>query len=222
MSSPPTSPRTPAADRPRPRFGVIAGLFALTAVGGVLPWWLIAVTPMTWADYPLWGFSPVLPLCLYGGAFLRSRAASIALPAAAWLLQGLLLAAWWGDWEPGWAGREGGGPAWWWAFSSATPWVFGCLAATAAAGWLLRDRRPAAGVLGLGLGSAAAFFLVTNFGVWLSGGYPRTFGGLLACYAAAVSFFRGTVISACVFVPALFWLPAAVRRPVADPAPAAA
>ena len=210
-------------DRPRPRRSVVAGLFALTAAAGVLPWWLIEHTPMTWRDYPLWGFSPVLPLCLYGGAFLRSRAASVLIPAAAWAAQGLLLAAWWGEWEPGWRTREAGGMAWGWAVSGATGWVVGCLAATAAAGWLLRRRRPAAGVLGLGLGSAVAFFLVTNFGSWFGNpAYPQTIGGLLASYAAGLPFFRGTLLSVAVFVPALFFLPAAVRRPVPAAAPAAA
>lgn len=39
--------------------------------------------------------------------------------------------------------------------------------------------------------SAASFFLITNFGVWMSGGlYPQTFDGLLQCYTAGLAFYR--------------------------------
>lgn len=43
--------------------------------------------------------------------------------------------------------------------------------------------------------SSVSFFLVTNFGVWAMGdgvGYAKDVSGLLACYAAALPFFRGT------------------------------
>jgi len=41
------------------------------------------------------------------------------------------------------------------------------------------------------IGTGILFFLISNAGVWmLSGMYPRTFSGLMACYAAAIPFFR--------------------------------
>lgn len=41
------------------------------------------------------------------------------------------------------------------------------------------------------IGTGILFFLVSNAGVWiLSGMYPRTFSGLMTCYAAAIPFFR--------------------------------
>jgi hypothetical protein len=50
-------------------------------------------------------------------------------------------------------------------------------------------------------GAPVAFFLISNFGVWVSGGslpgavaYPHTFSGLAECYAAALPFFRGTLV----------------------------
>ena len=53
------------------------------------------------------------------------------------------------------------------------------------------------GALGKGLSVVLApfiFFLVSNLGVWLAGHlYPRTFGGLIDCYIAAIPFFRGTI-----------------------------
>lgn len=41
------------------------------------------------------------------------------------------------------------------------------------------------------VGSGVLFFLISNFGVWiLSDMYPHTGSGLVACYAAAVPFYR--------------------------------
>jgi len=61
-------------------------------------------------------------------------------------------------------------------------------------------RRPRIGPLmlpGLSLAASGIFFLVSNFGAWLSPelGYPRTLGGLTACYIAAIPFLDETVIA---------------------------
>jgi uncharacterized membrane protein YeaQ/YmgE (transglycosylase-associated protein family) len=43
---------------------------------------------------------------------------------------------------------------------------------------------------------AICFYLITNFGVWLSGTmYPMTFAGLISSYIAAIPFFRMTLVS---------------------------
>lgn len=41
--------------------------------------------------------------------------------------------------------------------------------------------------------SSIAFFLITNFGVWLLG-YPKSFAGLLECYTLAIPFFRNSLL----------------------------
>ena len=49
------------------------------------------------------------------------------------------------------------------------------------------------------------FYVVTNFGMWLfSGIYPRTLGGLEACYIAAIPFFQNTVAGDLVYTGLLF------------------
>ena len=40
-----------------------------------------------------------------------------------------------------------------------------------------------------GLCGASIFFIVTNFMVWLGGGYSYTAGGLITCYTAAIPFY---------------------------------
>ena len=50
----------------------------------------------------------------------------------------------------------------------------------------------------------AAFFLISNFGVWLGGWYPMTGTGLLACYTNAIPFFGYTVTGDLVFTVLIF------------------
>lgn len=102
----------------------------------------------------------------------------------------------------------------WPFFHSAMPFVYGCLAVNVLIGrWLLgRSRSPlrigAAAVL-----AAVQFFLVTNFGVWLTSVlnpsaalaiYPPTFAGLVECYTAALPFFRNTLVGDLVSSGVLF------------------
>lgn len=49
------------------------------------------------------------------------------------------------------------------------------------------------------------FYLVTNFGVWLTSGmYPMTEVGLFECYVAAIPFFRNTFLGDLVYTVLLF------------------
>lgn len=58
-----------------------------------------------------------------------------------------------------------------------------------------------------------SFFLLSNYAVWVgSEMYPHTFGGLIACYAAGVPFYRNDLASTAVFCAIAFGLPALARR----------
>jgi hypothetical protein len=53
--------------------------------------------------------------------------------------------------------------------------------------------------------STVIFFLVSNFGVWMGSRlYPKSFSGLLACYAAAVPYLQGTLLGNLFYSGALF------------------
>ncbi|HTV64416.1 MAG TPA: DUF6580 family putative transport protein [Bryocella sp.] len=55
------------------------------------------------------------------------------------------------------------------------------------------------------LACSVSFFLISNFTVWFAGSmYPRTFNGLMACYVAAVPFFRNAVVSDLLFSAVFF------------------
>tara|TARA_Y100001970_G_scaffold294350_1_gene451240 strand:+ start:5288 stop:5788 length:501 start_codon:yes stop_codon:yes gene_type:complete len=46
---------------------------------------------------------------------------------------------------------------------------------------------------------AVIFYIVTNFGVWMSGMYPNTLQGLYTCYFLAIPFFGYTLLSTFIF-----------------------
>jgi hypothetical protein len=72
-------------------------------------------------------------------------------------------------------------------------------------GWWLQKRVSVRNVLVASVAGPGVFFLISNFGVWLAGGmYPPTFGGLAACYAAAIPFYGNSLISGALFSGILF------------------
>jgi hypothetical protein len=53
--------------------------------------------------------------------------------------------------------------------------------------------------------SSVSFFIITNFGIWLSTNYyPKTGVGFAACYTLAIPFFHQTLLSDLFFVGVLF------------------
>jgi hypothetical protein len=67
------------------------------------------------------------------------------------------------------------------------PFVYGCFALNVLLGFWIRRQKSAARVIAAVLIGAGIFFLVTNFGSWLAfDTFPKTPGGLLACYASAI------------------------------------
>ena len=54
--------------------------------------------------------------------------------------------------------------------------------------------------------SALIFFVVSNFGVWITGGYPFDFNGLLSCYIAAIPFFKNTLLASLFYSSILYFI----------------
>ena len=73
--------------------------------------------------------------------------------------------------------------------------------------------------------NSVQFFLLTNFGSWIwFKSYPQTASGLMACYIAAIPFFRWTLFGDLFYVGVFFGLHAWLSRRVAtsERVPAAA
>lgn len=78
---------------------------------------------------------------------------------------------------------------------------------------LLRTRTTWLRGIAAALLGPTSFFVLSNFAVWAgSGMYPRDGSGLLACYAAAVPFYRNDLISTSVVLAIALGVPALVRR----------
>jgi hypothetical protein len=90
-------------------------------------------------------------------------------------------------------------------FHDQMPAVYLAFGLTVGLGRMLRPRRRVAPVALATLAASLLFFVLTNFGVWATGSlYPTTFEGLLACYVAAVPFFRNTLLGDVLYSAALF------------------
>jgi|SRR6185437_2605254 len=58
-----------------------------------------------------------------------------------------------------------------------------------------------------------AFFLMSNFAVWLGGDmYPKTIGGLSTCYVAGLPFYRNDLVSTTIVAGLAFGVPVLLRR----------
>jgi hypothetical protein len=135
--------------------------------------------------------TPIGAMALFGGARLRPRiaiAASLGAMALSdvglWLIMGHDL------------------------LTPMKPVVYGCFIAIAAGGtWLRRrglDRRPG-WIAAAAVAGGLLFFFATNFAVWaLSDLYPKTGGGLAACFVAAIPFYRNTLLGDLFWSAALF------------------
>lgn len=126
--------------------------------------------------------SPVTAIALFGGAYFADKRLAFLVPLAALFLSDTVL-----GFYPGMAV------------------VYGTFALIVCVGFLLQKQKTAAPVIAASLFSSILFFAVTNFGVWVFEAlYPKTIQGLMACYAAAIPFFRHTVLGDLGYTVVLF------------------
>ena len=117
--------------------------------------------------------TPLAAMALAGGIYLDKRF-SLIVPIAAMFLSDIIL-----------------------GFHQTMPFVYGSFLLTGLVGWMVRRHRSVSWIAGAAIASSTLFFVVTNFGVWIldSGAfYPKSLGGLTACYVAAIPFFRNTLL----------------------------
>jgi hypothetical protein len=80
----------------------------------------------------------------------------------------------------------------------------------------LSERRTPGRVLACSLINATSFFILSNFGCWVVGMYPRTLSGLAQCYIMALPFFRNTLLGDLFYTAALFGLYALAQKRVTE------
>jgi len=80
---------------------------------------------------------------------------------------------------------------------------------------LLHARTSVVRVVAAAILGPTSFFVVSNYAVWASSGmYPHNLGGLYACYAAAIPFYRNDIASTALVSGLVFGIPMLVRQRV--------
>jgi ABC-type transport system involved in multi-copper enzyme maturation permease subunit len=133
--------------------------------------------------------TPIAAMALFGGAYFRSRKIAFLVPLAAMLLSDLVL----------------GYAVYGTSMLVSQPVVYLCMLATVALGKLIQNRRSWVNITVATLASSLMFYFITNFAVWAFDSlYPKTWDGLIACYTAAIPFFRNSLIGDIFFAAVLF------------------
>lgn len=105
-------------------------------------------------------------LALWGGTFFQKRSWSLVVPLAVLIISDLVL-----------------------GFHSTMIWVYAGFLLVTLLGWVLPPSLGAKFWVPGSLVGSLVFFIVSNFGVWMSGElYSKTWEGLVGCFVMAVPF----------------------------------
>ena len=163
------------------RFLILSGLILAAAISRLIP-------------HP-YNFAPIGAMSLMGAAYFSDKKFSFILPLLAMFVSDLLINnILYASYFQGFT-----------LFTPGAAWVYGAIALIVVAGIFILKKVTLPRVLVGSLSASVIFFIVSNFGVWLSDpDYPITFGGLLLCYEMAIPFFHNTVLGDLVYSGVLF------------------
>ena len=126
--------------------------------------------------------SPVAAMALFGGAYFADKKLAFIVPFAALLLSDLLL-----------------------GLHNTMIFVYAGFALTVIIGFMIKDRVSVTNTAFAVLASSVLFFLLTNFGAWMTSPlYAKTAEGLMQAYAAGIPFFQNSLIGNLVFAAIIF------------------
>jgi hypothetical protein len=115
-------------------------------------------------------FTPIAAMALFGGVYLSKKYAFV-IPFLAMFVSDIFL-----------------------GFHSTMPYVYGSFILTGIIGLWLKNHKTTKNIICSSLISSILFFLITNFGVWAAGWYPKTLNGLFESYVMGIPFFKNTVL----------------------------
>jgi|SRR3990172_1282972 len=125
--------------------------------------------------------TPVFAIALFGGATLSDKRLAFVIPLLAMFLSDLFL-----------------------GFHNTMIYVYVSFIIISAIGILIRNSVKPHIVLIASLISSTLFFLISNFGVWASGGCVGGFAGMITTYELGLPFFRTPLLGDLVFNTVLF------------------
>ena len=115
-------------------------------------------------------FTPLIAIALFSGFYVADKVLIYGLPIATMLISDLFL-----------------------GFYSISIFVYLSFLLISFFGTFSKNPGAVKIVSAILLGSVS-FFIITNFGVWVLGGYPRNLAGLSSCYTEAIPFFKNTLM----------------------------
>lgn len=139
---------------------------------------LFAALTRLFPHYP--NFTAIGAIAVFGGSVIKDRKMAFILPLAALILSDIFL-----ELFTPIKGFYGMGQLFVYGAFVLITWLAGFM-----------GKRSVANVAFAAVWSGLIFFIISNFGVWLLSGsfYPKTLGGLMACYWAAIPFYQGHVM----------------------------
>lgn len=151
-----------------------------------------------WDNRPL-GFAPQIAMALFAGAVIRDRKFSFLVPLISMLISDAIYEV---LFRNGLSDIKGFYSGQWLNYALFTSITF--------IGFAINNKKIASIFVG-SLAGVAFFFIASNFAVWIGGGwdinnlpYPKTFSGLMTCYAEAVPFLKGSLYATLAFGAVFF------------------
>ena len=138
---------------------------------------------------PHWpNVSPVAAMALFAGTYYADKRVAFIVPFLALFLSDLFL-----------------------GLHNTMIFVYAGFAVTVMIGFVLKNRVTITNTAFAAISASVIFFLITNFGSWLSSGlYAKTSTGLMQAYAAGVPFFQnsllGNLVYSAIIFGAYYWL----------------
>ena len=172
------------------KFLIVTGLILLAVISRLIP-----------HEYNL---SPFGAIGLFGAAWFSKKWQAFVIPMAATFLSDLYLNnVVYKSLNPEFT-----------VFYPGAYWQYIAYIIIIAVGFLLfKTKVTAPKVLAGAVSATVIFFLVSNFGTWVSMNmYPKTFTGLMTCYEMALPFVKGTLLGDLVYSGVLFGAYALMRR----------
>lgn len=154
-------------------------------------WFILGAVAMRFMPHA-WNFTPVIAMLLLAGVYMKAR--QLWIPIVALVASDIVLNVWVYHWTYQVAGGSDQ------YFTWAAYLVVLALAVVA-----LKGRVKVTALLGTALASSTAFFLISNFGVWIADDmYPHTLSGLATCYLMGVPFYRNAAVGDLLYTAAFF------------------
>ena len=138
-------------------------------------------------------FAPIGAMALFGGAYFRDKKLAFLLPVLAMFFSDVLLEI---LFQLGIRQYSG--------FHLEMGLVYLAFLAIVAVGTQLQKKLNVLTITGASLIASLLFFLISNFGVWITGAYTYTMAGLVECYTMAIPFFGNTILGDLFYCTVLF------------------